>query len=777
MNQNKMKITFVLPSDYEDQLTLAVEAAELGIWNWDLRSGETEWNPTLFSLLGRSQKNGPVNSETFFEYIYKDDRQRVRSNVEQVFQSGAEFNDEFRIVREDKEIRWLASRGRVYRDSQGQLLRISGINYDITQRKQYEADLCQSRQQFKSIIENSPDIVARFNHHLQFIFVNQTITRFTGLSPDQFMGKTNRDLGLPERLCDNWDQAIEKVFQNGTMHTNEFEFPADGEIRYLQIHLTPEFDSSGKLITVLTVIRDITERRKKQEALEQSEQRYALAQKLSGIGNWDWNIRSGIVEWSEALEDLFDIDKKYFNRTYRSFLRLVYSEDRDRVARAINACVEEGQTYHVEHRVLRSDGTIRWLRQTGNVIRDERNLAVRMLSMVRDITEEKKAEQNQRLLAEIVTESQDAIIVRDAADFVTLWNTGAERIYGYAAEEMIGKSLEIIIPENKRNEEKKLIRRARRGEHIRHFETERIRIDGQIIYMAISFSPLLDENSRVNALATIEHDITQRIEHEKKLYITKQNLEKRVSERTREIEKTNQTLKKEIQQRKLFQDKLQTMTEALIQAEENQRREIASGLHDKIIQMLIFSNIKLNQLNGTIESESESEMIKEIQAHLDETIHELRSMTFELSPPVLYELGLIPALEWLSEKFEERTQIHCEFDDDNEDKPVHADIRNMLFRGVNELLNNAAKYAGAEHVYIRAKKEGETILIEVEDDGCGFDPAILNINMNTESSFGLFNLQERIRFLQGRFELKTKPGKGTCIRMSMPLFKENSQVS
>jgi PAS domain S-box-containing protein len=626
----------------EERLRFAVEGADLGIWDRDFRTNQTEWNLRVYELLGRDPKKKPVPDETFFEYIHPADRDRVHEHFDREIKAGNDFRDEFRIVHEDGEMRWLASVGRIYHDDQGNVIRMSGIIYDVTERKRAE------------------------------------------------------------------------------------------------------------------------------EQLRQSEQRYMLTQQLAGIGSWDWDIRSGKVEWSGTINRLFGLEKENDFKDYHYIMRFVHPEDRKLISDAINACIEEGIPYDVEHRVIWPDKTEHWLRQTGNVIRDENRLAVRMMGMVQDVTGQKQAAENQHLLAEIFSESQDAIVVRNLENVITSWNSGAERIYGYTAEEMIGQRMDRILPPERLEEHAQLLRRIQAGEHIRHFETERIRKDSRWIHVAISFSPLRNDARIIYAVATIEHDITERVNAEMALREAKQNLEARVQERTRALQISNSELEKEIRQRIQYQEKLQSLTAQLIRIEERQRREIATSLHDSVIQLLVLSNIKLDQLINN-PARGSKKVMKQIHGYLDRTIHELRSMTFQISPPILYELGLISALEWLCERFAKEYGLICHLTDDHLDKPVSEDIRNMLFQAVQELFINIVKHAKATHVGIQMKKMNKQIVIEVTDDGRGFDADHLKTDMDHAFGFGLFNIQERLRFMKGHFYIRSEINNGTTVKLQAPL--------
>ncbi|MCK4830339.1 histidine kinase, partial [bacterium] len=165
-----------------------------------------------------------------------------------------------------------------------------------------------------------------------------------------------------------------------------------------------------------------------------------------------------------------------------------------------------------------------------------------------------------------------------------------------------------------------------------------------------------------------------------------------------------------------------------------------------------------------------------IQLHVRQMIQRTRSMTFEISPPVLYDLGLEPAMEWLVERFQEQHGIACEFHDDGLPKPISEDWRSILFQSTRELLANVRKHAKAKNVRVSICREGKQVRITVEDDGVGCSTQILNQKIKKNEGFGLFNLRERLIHLRGKFAIDSRKGKGTTITMMAPLKRDKKAV-
>jgi PAS domain S-box-containing protein len=145
--------------------------------------------------------------------------------------------------------------------------------------------------------------------------------------------------------------------------------------------------------TVLYTCRDITQRKRTEQMLQASEERYALAQRAANIGSWDWDVPTGGLQWSDQIEPMFGFAQGEFGRTYKAFLDCVHPEDRQYVQDSVNAAVENSQDYDIEHRIVWPDGAVRWVSEKGDVLRNETGKAVRMLGVVQDITEHKKVDQ------------------------------------------------------------------------------------------------------------------------------------------------------------------------------------------------------------------------------------------------------------------------------------------------------------------------------------------------------------------------------------------------
>jgi PAS domain S-box-containing protein len=222
----------------------------------------------------------------------------------------------------------------------------------------------------------------------------------------------------------------------------------------------------------------------------------------------------------------------------------------------------------------------------------------------------------------------------------------------------------------------------------------------------------------------------------------------------------------------LYQRELRSLAAELSLTEERERRRIATVLHDHIGQVLAMSKIRLGSLAEFSVSGGDEGIADEIRQYLDQAIAYTRSLTIELSPPVLYTFGLEAALEWLTEQIVEQGVIACEFEDDHALKRVGEEVRVFAFTAVRELLANVVKHAHASKAKVTVRRLSNNLVIHVADDGVGFNTSKLKTLDNR--GFGLFSIRERLRHLGGEMEVKSAKGRGTRVSLEAPLELEST---
>ncbi len=221
------------------------------------------------------------------------------------------------------------------------------------------------------------------------------------------------------------------------------------------------------------------------------------------------------------------------------------------------------------------------------------------------------------------------------------------------------------------------------------------------------------------------------------------------------------------------QERLRSLTSQLCLAEERERRRIAVYLHDNISQKLAIAAIKLGQLQDAAAAQiTLSAAVDEVRQLLKQIIQDTKSLTFKISSPILYELGLEAALEWLTEELQNQHGLITFFEDDNRPKPLAEEVRVLLFQAVSELLMNVVKHAKARNVQVAIRRDNGLISISVHDDGVGFDVAAMRSRWGRKDfGFGLFSIRERLRAFGGVMDIRSSFD-GTTVTLRAPLRLE-----
>jgi len=217
------------------------------------------------------------------------------------------------------------------------------------------------------------------------------------------------------------------------------------------------------------------------------------------------------------------------------------------------------------------------------------------------------------------------------------------------------------------------------------------------------------------------------------------------------------------------QRQLRVLASELSLAEERERRRIATELHDRISQGLNLVSMDIGELLASNMSPELRKPLLAIRQSIDQANDDTQTLTFELSSPILYELGLEAGIEWLADQIQKKSGVRTAFTDDGKPKPLADDVRLFLYQAVRELLNNVARHARARGVAVNIARRGDEVYVRVEDDGCGFDPARRRPAKGWKSGFGLFNIRERMAQIGGRLEIDAAPGKGTRTTLVAPV--------
>ena len=386
------------------------------------------------------------------------------------------------------------------------------------------------------------------------------------------------------------------------------------------------------------------------------------------------------------------------------------------------------------------DGEMLWVSETKIPLYDEAGKVVGLVGISRDISELKRTEEEIKRARDdylsITNLTGDIIVKVDREDRWTFLNDGACKFWGKSREELIGSTFtDYLHPDD----------REKTAVTVKEIETSKL-VTGLVNRQKTpkgwrtvewNAAPIFDEEGSYVGLQATGRDITKRKRAEEKIEV--------------------------------YQKRLRSLAFELILVEQRERRRMAEELHDSVGQLLALCKIKLGRLGKVRTSPKSATLLEEIQDLLEQIIQYTRSLTFRLSPPVLYELGLEAALEWLAQSLYEQQGIQISLEIDSQVKLLDEEFRVFLFRAVRELLLNVVRHAETDRAKVSLCREDKSIRITVEDAGAGFNTAILEAPSGEDRGFGFFSIQEHLKHLGGELSIQSKPGQGTRVSLAVPL--------
>jgi PAS domain S-box-containing protein len=515
-----------------------VETATEGIIVVDSKARTTYVNEKMAEMLKYNRRD--IIGRSIYDFVDEEGKAIPKLNLEKKKQ-GINQVYELELICKDGSSLWVLVSSKASFNKDGKFTGSLAMLTDITERKQAEKALQESEIRFRTLAENSPDIITRFDRQYRHVFANPAAVESYDISLDEIVGKTQGELGRTPKKVKFWDEHLEKTFVTGKTETLEYQYISlQGKKYYFNTKIVPEF-VDGKVISVLAISRDITDSKKAEaklketldnlenlvkerteeleiafNLLKESEKGLAEAQQMAHIGNLDWNLVTGEVHWSYELYCIFGRNPQESGANYDEFLSCVHPDDRDRVDNAVKKALH-GEPVAGEYTIISANGEERKVHTYIEVIFDKKNIPVRIKGIVQDITELKKSEEKIRNLANIVGSSNDAIGTISLEGIITSWNKGAEQVYGYSAEESLGKQTSFVAPSHLGDETKELSERVKQGESIHQYETLRLRKNGQEINVSITLSPVFDLHGKLIAISFISRDITDRKIVEEKL--------------------------------------------------------------------------------------------------------------------------------------------------------------------------------------------------------------------------------------------------------------------
>ncbi len=731
---------------------------------------QTGWS--LNEVIGRS----------WFDTFIPDE---LRADMRNVYRNGMHSDSRLPAHRENpiltkkKEIRIISWSNTVLRDERGSVIGATCIGEDITDKRRAEEALRRADAELRQVIASISDYVwsAETDHEgqLSLRYFSPVIEKISGYPPQLVMEDRDgwRKIIHPGDR-QRFSVSVERVM-SGESDREELEYRIirrDGTVGWVRDSVVARTMENG-CIRLNGVMSDITARRAMEDALRKSEEKYRSIVDMSYHPIWSTDENGMILFVNKAAERVFGFSAEEING--RNITEFFIADDVPVFLSALHLVLATGETVgSVETRVANTGGTVPVLSTT--IIRnsDRSGRAAGVTGIAQDITDRKQAEEALRS-----NEERYHSLFEDSP--VSLWEQDYTRIKTYLGSlEALGvKNFSAYFRENPDavrhcialikvvdvNKATLALYRAGSKEELvngfsKIFTAESLRIFSRVLEHVASGKLFFEAETVNTTLAgeriylSLRWAVAPGYEQSyKKVYIT-----------ITDITQSKQTE----QQLRAYQERLSALSAQISHIEESERRQIAADIHDHIGQSLALSKMKLSSIRGQAASNGLAEAVDEIRGLIDESIRYTRTLTFELSLPILYELGLEAALEWLAENLNEKYGLTVSLMVHHPLDGLGVEPRFLLFKSVRELLMNVIKHARVPNAEVQLGRCGGSVFISVEDSGAGFYPAESQ-NPAMASGFGLFMVRERLKHAGGGMQIESGPGKGTGIVITLPV--------
>ncbi len=774
-------------SDHD--LRAAQSIAHLGSWSWDIPSGRNSWSDENYRLFGYEPGTVEPNYDTWFNRIHPDDRNAVLAHLDAVFAGTTDYDIEYRAVPRDDEVRHVHALGELVRDDSGAPLRMAGTVLDITERKRAEAALrraydglerrveertAELRQavaalsKTEALLQQAVDVadlgVFERDHVADEVYYSPSLCGILHLSGDDTgkLGSYLSRVHVDDRdMINAARQRAHDPLGHGFFSVEHRIVRPDGSVGWVINRAQTVFEGSGasrQAVRTVGAVLDITERKRAEELLRKNQEWLNQAVTVANLGVFEHDFIADELSFSPAFRRMLDWPDE-LTPTSGEFRRRLHPEDSQRINSAIrDAHASSDGNLAIEYRIIRRDGSIGWLLVRAQMFFDGAGATRRLLRSVGtalDITERKQAEEalreSEARLRAILDHSPAPVFIKDTAGRYVHVNRRFEELFEIPVADSIGKTDADLFAA----EQAALFQRHDRqvfdsGTAIQCEEVAQYD-DGEHTSLVNKF-PLRDGEGVIYGLCGIATDITERKRAEAALRKLSEALDRRVIERTQELADS--------------QARLRALVADLSKTEERERRRLAVELHDYLAQMLTVCRLNIGRAVRLADGDALKQRLSEAQESVDESIAYTRSLMAQLSPRVLYELGLPAALSWLAGQQKERHGLEVEVRGRADGFSLEEDRAVLAFQCVRELLWNVVKHAEASRVTVTYRLEQGELNIEVADDGRGFDPAIAQSRAGGTEQFGLFSIRERLELFGGRLEVSSQPGQGTTVRFS-----------
>ncbi|UCD50243.1 MAG: PAS domain S-box protein [Phycisphaerales bacterium] len=728
----------------EEKFRLMYERSPLGYQSLDADGRFLEVNPAWLEMLGYRREE--IIGHWFGDFVTGPSVALFQERFPCFKATGRVHGAQVEMIGKDRRVVSIELDGRVEYHADGTVRRTHCIVRDITKQKQAERALRESRRTADDIVRTIPAglFIYQFEPPDRLILVsgNPESERLTGIRAEEWKGREFNEI-WPEARQTGITEKFLQVVKTGDAFETE-------DLRYADERLTGAFRIRAFPLPerrLAVAFENITGRKQAEEDRERARQ--FMQTVIDGfpesllVVNRDFTIAlaNRTVHEMAGGQDPVAAGLRCHEVSHNNDLPC---QDEGHPC-PLRAVIETRSPVKVEHTHRDSAGQETSVEVIAAPILDEQGQVAQIIESCRDITGRKQAEAALRQERDRAQQYLDVagvmFVVLDAHGKVVLINRKGCELLGYSSEELVGGDwFQTCLPENVRDRIRGAFDEIMAGRLEPYERVENVVLckDGQQRLIGWHNTVLRDARSRIVGTLSSGEDITERKRAEDQLNRNREQLRSLVSQ--------------------------------LTTTEERERKALAGILHDDLIQNLALCKMRLDQASARDTDDETNRLLRDITDRIRELIASMRSLTFELCSPVLYDIGLEAAVrDWLDHNVKGWHTVKFDYEDDGQARGLAEDVRVFLFRAVRELCSNVIKHAKAQHATVSIQTQDEMIRIDVKDDGIGTAASWKHAKGDESGGLGLFGIRERLDHFGATMDIASPPEGGTCITLMAPL--------
>jgi len=387
--ENELKLT-------TERLSLGVEAGNLGIWDWDIINNLTTWNDKMFEIYDLPHEV-PMPYENWSNAVYPDDLKNAEASLQRVIEKKIKDFVEFRIVHPDGSIHHIQAGSLPVMDSSNKVIRIIGVNLDITNHKEAEEELKSAQERLMIALSSSNMGMWEYRVKEDKITADKLLLEIFGLPLDQEIDLQSTVEKIHPDDVEKATAIIGDAFTREMDYINEYRvIPKEGQVRWVDARGRSYLDENGNVSHVIGIALDITEKKKAEEELKKANLRLNIALRSSKMGSWEYTVKNDMITADNMLLEIYGLplDQKV---DLSHTIERIHPEDREGAVEVFNHALSEPTEYLSEYRVISREGDIHWVDIRGKSFIDDDGKVSHVIGIAMDITEKKNAEDNLKL--------------------------------------------------------------------------------------------------------------------------------------------------------------------------------------------------------------------------------------------------------------------------------------------------------------------------------------------------------------------------------------------